>query len=96
MTQERFSKTKQGLDKFVLLSKGAMLMMHDATTMRKKRKRTNNFLLGENPGLLQTTPLTRDCALAIHPLTQEGGKKFDYRFFMLPVDLLDTTNKTPK
>ena len=64
---------------------------YDAWCNACKRKTTKSNW-GKIPRVLQTTPLTRDCALAIRP-PPGREKKSDYRFFMLQVDLLDTTNK---
>ena len=48
--------------------------------MQSNKKRTT----GEKAGALQTTPLTRDCALAIRPTPREREEG---------MELLDTTNK---
>ena len=47
---------------------------------------------GESPRALQTTPLTRDRALAVQPKQEERGRGI-LRFLPVQVDLLDTTNK---
>ena len=55
-------------------------------TMQKKRKQTTHKdLIGEKTSRsFQTAPLTRDCALAIRPMTREREEG---------MELLDTTNK---
>ena len=67
-----------------------MQMMHDDVMLMQKRK-TNNFLIGKNPGALQSTPLTRDRVPRSTPRPQE--ERGNYRVFRLREELLDTTNK---
>ena len=61
-------------------------------TMQRKEKLTSRNYWGETP-VVTDDPTNKGLRPRNPPTNPGRAKKADYRFFRLPVDLLDTTNK---